>query len=220
MADDAVHELTAPYALDALDPSEARAYERHLAHCERCQRDLATLAAGAVALAFAAPEADPPAELRGRILVAARAERPNVAPLRPRLSLRSNAARIVAVAATAAAVGLGVWNVVLHDRLSSSHQALRSVAVHGAAGSVLLGGRNEGTLVLTGLATPPAGKTYEAWVIDRGKAKPAGLFGGGKTVVVHLQREVPHGAIVGVTVERAGGAPQPTSAPFITSAKV
>jgi hypothetical protein len=35
MADDAVHELTAAYALDALGPDEERAYEEHLARCEQ-----------------------------------------------------------------------------------------------------------------------------------------------------------------------------------------
>ncbi len=218
MADDAVHELTAAYALDALDQAEARAYERHLAHCERCRRELATLAAGAVALAFAAPEAEPPPDLRGRILAAARAERPNVVPLPPRL--RPTAVRVLAVAASAAAVGLGAWNVVLHGQLDRSHEALRSVAVHGAAGSVVVGGGGQGTLVLANLAAPPAGKTYEAWVIDRGRAEPAGVFAGGKTVVVSLRRELPRGAIVGVTIERTGGVQQPTSKPMITSAPV
>jgi len=32
-----IHELTAGYALDALDPDERRAYEAHLAGCERCR---------------------------------------------------------------------------------------------------------------------------------------------------------------------------------------
>ena len=32
------HELTAAYALDALDPEERRAYEAHLATCPQCNR--------------------------------------------------------------------------------------------------------------------------------------------------------------------------------------
>jgi len=222
MADNALHELSAAYALDALDATDARAYERHLAHCERCQGELALLTAGAVALAFAAPEAEPPPELRTRILTAVHDERPNVVQLRPRLrpSLRWSPVRAFAVAASVAAVGLGVWAAVLHHQLDRSHGALQTVAVQGASGSVVVGPSGQGTLVLAGLAAPPAGKTYEAWVIDDGRAEPAGVFAGGKTVVVHLLRHVPHGAIVGVTVERAGGAQQPSSTPFITSARV
>jgi anti-sigma-K factor RskA len=47
------------------------------------------------------------------------------------------------------------------------------------------------------------------------------LFRGGeKTVVVQLGRRVSPGAIVGVTVEPAGGSAQPTTQPIITSATV
>jgi hypothetical protein len=57
-------------------------------------------------------------------------------------------------------------------------------------------------------------------VILDGKASPAGTFEAhGRTVVVHLSRPVPDGAIVAVTIERAGGSQQPTSAPFITSSR-
>jgi anti-sigma factor RsiW len=163
MADDAVHELSAAYALDALEPAEARAYEEHLAHCETCQRELAMLSATAGALALAAEPATPTPALRERILATARAERPNVVPLRPRA--RNYAMRALAVAATAAAVGLGIWNVALHNRLGRTH--VEAVVV------------DRGTLVVTGLGTAPAGKTYEAWVIDRGAAQPAGLFRAG-----------------------------------------
>jgi anti-sigma-K factor RskA len=75
-------------------------------------------------------------------------------------------------------------------------------------------------MVLANLVAAPEGKTYEAWVILDGKATPAGTFEAhGKTVVVHLHRPVPHGAIVAVTTEPAGGSQQPTGQPFITSAQ-
>ena len=32
-----LHELTAAYALDALDPEERETYEVHLAQCDRCR---------------------------------------------------------------------------------------------------------------------------------------------------------------------------------------
>jgi hypothetical protein len=37
-----IHELTAGYALDALDSDERKAYEAHLAQCEHCQQELAS----------------------------------------------------------------------------------------------------------------------------------------------------------------------------------
>ena len=45
MGDHAVHDLTAAYALDALAPDAARGYEEHLAGCERCREELASLQA-------------------------------------------------------------------------------------------------------------------------------------------------------------------------------
>ena len=84
MEANALHDLTPAYALDALDPEDARAYEAHLARCERCRDELAALteAAGALALATEAPP--PPPDLRARILQEAQRERPNVVPMRPR----------------------------------------------------------------------------------------------------------------------------------------
>jgi anti-sigma-K factor RskA len=211
------HDLTAAYALDALEPSEARTFEEHLAGCESCRDELTSFQATAGSLAYAVEPATPPPALRGRILEAARAERPNVVPLRHRW-----ARPLVAVAAVAACavVGLAIWNVSLHNQLDSAREALRSVPLTGANGTVVISG-GRGALVVSNLAPAPAGKTYEAWVVAGGKAYPAGLFGGGKrTIVFRLTRALPAGAVVAVTLERAGGADQPTQKPFITSAPV
>jgi anti-sigma factor RsiW len=69
MEADALHDLTAAYALDALDPEDARRYEAHLARCERCQDELAALSESASARAYATDAPAPPAELRARIPV-------------------------------------------------------------------------------------------------------------------------------------------------------
>ena len=218
MGTDALHDLTAAYALDALDPADEAAYEEHLSHCDRCQEELAALSGVATALALAAGPADPPPALRGRILDAARAERPNVVPLRPRWAAPVAAAAAIAACAV---VGLGIWNVALHDQLDRTQSALRGVPLRGAAGSVVLGAHGHAALVVSDLAAAPAGRTYEAWVIDGKTATPAGLFrGGSKTVVVQLAHPVSHGSVIGVTVEPAGGSAQPTTQPIITSTPV
>src|SRR5262245_23771883 len=80
MEHDTYNELTAAYALDALDDDETKAYEEHLAGCTICQDNLAALSGTMVQLAFAAPPVDPRPELRERILAAARAERQAPAP--------------------------------------------------------------------------------------------------------------------------------------------
>ena len=63
-----------------------------------------------------------------------------------------------------------------------------------------------------------AGKTYEAWVIDHGTARRAALFGGSSTV--KIERPVPRGAVVAVTLERAGGVDRPTQSPLMATKAV
>ncbi len=215
---DALHDLTPAYALDALDREESEAYEAHLARCEQCQEELALLSDVSTALAYAAPAVSPPPALRSRILDAAKAERSNVVPLRPRWA-RPVAA--VAAVAACAVVGLAAWNVSLHDRLGHASAAPETATLSGAKGSVVVDGQGSGTLVVADLASAPTGKTYEAWVIKGAAATPAGTFAsGGDTTVVHLAHAVPRGSIVAVTVERAGGTSAPTVKPFIVSATV
>src|SRR5439155_20966529 len=93
---------------------ERREYEAHLSRCERCRDDLAAFSEAATSLAYAVDSPAPPPQLRDRILASARAERPNVVPLRPRWALPAAAAAVVAVAA---AVALAVWATSLSGRL-------------------------------------------------------------------------------------------------------
>jgi anti-sigma-K factor RskA len=197
-----LHDLTAAYALDALDPDEAEAYERHLAQCEECREQLAELNGAAAALAFGTVAPAPPARLRGSILDAAAAERTNVVPLLRRRWV----ARALAVAAAAVAcivVGLAV-------SLSQSSQT-RVFAVY-------VDRDGNATVNVTGLGAAPHGKTYEAWVIPSGRApRPAGLFSGGTPTTVHLKGTVPRDAVVAVTIERAGGVTSPTTKPIFST---
>lgn len=191
------HDLTAAYALDALAPDEAEAYERHLSQCEECREQLAELNETATALAFATVAPAPPARLRASILDAAAAERTNVVPLLRRRWVARGLA-VAAAAAACIAVGLAV-------SLSQSSQPNTVTA------SVVLGPNRTATLHISGLAAAPRGKTYEAWVIPKGGApRPAGLFPGGESATVRLRGTVPRNAVVAVTRERAGGASTPT----------
>ena len=226
-----MHTLAAPYALHALDENEERSFEQHLAECERCREELAGFREAAAALALAAPAAEPPPDLRGRILEQARAERPNVVPLRRRRDWTVPLGAAAAIAASAA-VALGIWAFSLAnslDRERSAREAesaalallaregTRRLQLAGANGSVLVTGDGRAALVVD-VPAAPTGKTYEAWVVDGGEPRPAGLFrGGSQPSVLRLTRPVAPGAIVAVTVERAGGADAPTQRPRITS---
>ena len=52
----------------------------------------------------------------------------------------------------------------------------------------------------------PQGRTYEIWIMPRGRPLPAGLFpGGAATSVVELTRPLTRGSVVAVSVEPEGG---------------
>ena len=218
MADEP-HDLTAAYALDALDEADAEAYEEHLRTCEHCREELASLRGAAASLAHAAPPAAPPPELREQILQQARSERPNVRPLvRRRLALP-----ILATAAAACAVALlAVWATSLHRDLNRRDQLLavlgdpaaHHVAIKGAAGTLVVR-RNGDAALVTSLPPAPSGKTYELWVIADGTPKPAGLYQGRRSVLLHGR--VSPGTTVAVTVEPAGGEDAPTTKPILTA---
>ena len=217
-----LHGLTAAYALDALDPDEVREYEAHLARCERCRAELASLSEAAGALAYATDAPAPPADLRARILQQAQRERPNVVPLRSRWVAPLAAAAAVAACA---AIALGIWAASLHGKLDRQ-QRLAAVLGDPAAqrtvlgdnrGTLVVSANGKGVLVVKGLDPAPPGKTYEAWVSSGGSPQPAGtLDGGSKHSLLLLDRPVPRGATVLVTVEKHGGSDVPTTKPFLS----
>ena len=218
-----IHQLTAAYALDALNADDERAFEEHLRHCEPCRLEVATMLETAADLAHLAPATRPSDALRVRILERARAERGNVVPLRRRWAIPVAAAAAVAACA---AIGLGVWATMLShsltartDALRGRDQALAILATPGARQIPLASGAllavaptGRAALVASSLRSPPNGRTYEAWVVAGGAPpEPAGLFttrDGRGTLV--LTRLVERGARVAVTVEPARGSPQPT----------
>jgi anti-sigma-K factor RskA len=218
-----IHELVAGYALDALDDSGRREFEEHLHSCERCSREVESLREAAAALAYVTEGPAPPPELRARLLERVHEEgAPNVVPLRRRFALPAVAT--VAVAAAAAAIVLGIWASSLSNSLDRKSAMARVLGDPGAARLALgrssqLIVRTDGeAVVVSRLTAPPAGKTYEIWVITKGLARPAGLFAEGtKASPVLLGRHVPRGSRVGLSIERHGGAGHPTHILYLTA---
>jgi anti-sigma-K factor RskA len=224
MDDGSLHELSAAYALDALDGDDLRAFEAHLAGCSRCREDVASFRATAAALADDVEPLTPPEALERRILNAARAER-TVVPLRHRWALP--AAAIAAVAAVVA-IGLGIWAIHLshsldRERTARSRDArvvailsqpgARQIQTKGRPGLLVVAPTRRAVLVASGLQRAGRGKTYEAWVVQGKRAEPAGLFRGGPGhKVLELTRPVAPGSTVAVTLEKAGGSKTPTGA--------
>jgi anti-sigma factor RsiW len=231
-----IHELTAAYALDALDPDDRRAYEEHLPACEECQRELASFRETAAALAVAASGPEPGPALRQRIVEGARAEPgQQVVPLESRRRRTAPALAAVAAAAAVVALGIGLWATTLSGELDDARSALereraaaavladpsaRTVALQpGAAaeGRLVVDEEGNAVLVLDDLSPAPEGSTYQLWIVPHGGApESAGLAAGGEgRDVLLVEGTVDEGEIVAVTVERAGGAAAPTSEPIV-----
>jgi anti-sigma-K factor RskA len=231
-----LHELAAPYALNALDADERARFERHLAGCERCLAQLAEFQEAAGALAFAAEGPEPPPSLRGRILDSARAESTGKVVAFPRKRWTLPAAATIAAVAACVAVGLGIWANSLSHSLDRERSAKAGYAralellgagaqlktlANGKGGLLVTPGGGNAALVVCGLSRAPAGKTYEAWVVEGKTPRPAGLFRGGTGCPpVLLERAVPAGAVVAVTLERAGGTQLPTTRILVHSEAV
>lgn len=229
-----VHELTAGYALDALDADERRAYEAHLAACERCREELASFWETTAALAVGASGPTPSADLRERILSEARAEPPVVVPFeRPRRRVVP-ALAAVAAAAAVVATAIGLWAAGVSKDLDEARSALereraaalvladpeaRSIRLLEGDGRLVVASDGHAVLVVDGLGPAPSGKTYEAWIVAHGGSPvPAGVFPGGDgTDVVGLDGVVDAGDVVLVTVERHGGVDEPTGEPIVGS---
>jgi anti-sigma factor RsiW len=229
-----IHELTAGYALDALDDDERHAYEAHLATCERCQQELESFWETTEALAVASTGPSPSPALRERILTDARSEpRSNVVPLEPRDRRTVPVLAAVAAVAAVVAIGIGLWASSLASDLEDTRSALereraaaaivadpgsRTVDLASGAGRLVVGPDGQAALVLTDLEPAPSGRTYQAWIIEGDNPIPAGVFPGSDRLdVVLVDGDVAEGEIVAVTIEPAGGVDAPSSAPVVAS---
>jgi anti-sigma-K factor RskA len=221
-----IHELSAAYALDALDPAEEREFEQHLRTCDDCREDVASFEAAAAALAFGVDSPGPPPALRGRILERVASERAVVVPFRRR-RVSFGLVSGLAAAAAVVAVGLGIWAASLSNDLDRNRDlvavlgdpAARSIDLDGADGRLVVAPEGAAALVVRNLDPAPEGQTYQAWVIE-GKAppRPAGLFeGGDRHDALVLDQRVPANAVVAVTVEQDGGVDAPTNQPVFSA---
>ncbi len=229
------HELIAGYALDALDADDEARVRVLLAPSEEAREELRALSDVAAAMATATSGPTPRAELRGRILEAARAEPPTVVSLEAHR--RSRAVPVlgaVAAIAAVAALALGIWGAGASRDLDDTRAALarqqavtavlsdpdaQAVDLETGDGRLVVGTDRSAVLVLSGMEPAPAGKTYEVWVAAGDDAPVrAGLFDGvNERDVVPVEEPVDEGSIVMVTVEPAGGVDAPTSDPIVVS---
>ncbi|KAA6431275.1 anti-sigma factor [Agrococcus sediminis] len=76
--------------------------------------------------------------------------------------------------------------------------------------------QGQSAILFEGLGAAPEGRTYQAWYIDAAGPHDAGVFDAeGDSTAIVLEGELSAGAVVGVTVEPAGGSEAPTTDPIL-----
>jgi anti-sigma-K factor RskA len=237
---DDVAALISAHALGALDPDQAALAEKHIAASDDCRRAYEDALETAAALALAVVDSEPPAELRERILAAARAERaPAVRPVgKPAPRRRLRLAGLLtpsagfAVLGVAASIVLALVAVSQHNSASSARDRQEALVAIlsapdarivplAATGGGTAGGRvivSSGRAALvSSLKSPPAGHTYQAWGLRSGGASPVPLPTFSRNGAVLILNDVGKYTGVAVTVEPSGGSKQPSSAPFVVA---
>lgn len=212
-------EQVAAYLLDSLPPGEVRELETHLEGCERCRQYRQWLGEAVGLLPQSVAPLEPPADLRRRILTAARAEVPVAREVKQTwwqgLGLRPALAG--AAAALALAAGLGGY-------LLGEPGAPQTRTTH--AGSEIPGSSVDGTLVRSGdlalvriehLPRLRARRVYQLWLRRDEDIRPSTVF------VVNREGRasaaIPSGIAgtdeVMVSEEPEGGSRAPTSEPLL-----
>ena len=246
-----LHTLTGAYAVHALSAQERETFERHLADCPSCEREVTELRATAGRLGLAVSEATSP-EMRASVLrkiAGVRQEPPKVtggpAPGRrgtggrsgrrlrslPRFALAACLAAVAAVSGVAAVWQYGAAQEAREqaDRTRQRQEELARVLAApdatttgrtelpgGASGTVVVSReRDRAAFFVSGMEEPPSGKVYQLWFADGQKMRSAGLMDSrGDSKAVLMEGKVGRASAMGVTVEPAGGSPQPTSEPL------
>lgn len=220
----------AAFSIGALDRADAARVEAHLAGCAACRTEVASFNEVAWGIAELAPVTAIATDLRERVVERARATAarrtaapstrgldrirrlfdiripvaiPLVLALLLALSLAGlQSARTDADAYARAVAGIATGTVVTLAATPGSE----------ARGSLVVPADGEPYLILR-LPAPPAGKTWEAWVIRGQQPIPAGISGARSGVItLVLSEAIRPGDGVAVTLEDAGGVPAPRGA--------
>jgi anti-sigma-K factor RskA len=225
------------YLLGALPADEREGFERHLATCPECRREVEELAVAADALPSAAPPVTPPPELKQRIMAVvdaeasllaaagSRADEPEPAPRRERrgfFARRWTFRPAFALAASVLLLAVGVAGGVLAGG-DNAEQTVTAAVAGPAAGAQakLVVGKEGSQLVMTDFPQPPAGRVYQVWTKKPGQnPEPTNvlwtpLSDGSATVSVPGSLDGVENVLV--STEPRGGSAAPTTMPVVTA---
>jgi anti-sigma factor RsiW len=227
-----VHALSGAYALNAVTDIERQQFERHLAGCEICTEEVASLREAVSELSALTAE-EPPLELRGSVLAAIGETRQLPPVVAPQTGVARQTPRRLLLAAAAAAVvvggvGVGVarpWQddagssqvVSVADRVLRAEDAQRvTQEFDGGAKATVVRSPSVGraVLVTSDMPAPPEGSTYVVWLQQGDAMVNAGAMAKSPDQTVLLAGDAGTASAAGVTVETDPEASEPTTEPI------
>jgi anti-sigma-K factor RskA len=124
------------YVLGALSATDRAAFEAHMASCPDCAAEVTSLSAVTEALAYAAPQHEPPPALRTRVLGSVPGRAGGTAAISAPLAASPTAVWpwLAAAASLVLAVALGVYAASLHSRIGALELRLQEATERAAAG--------------------------------------------------------------------------------------
>ncbi len=241
-------QLAAGFALDALEPDDEQAFQRHLEGCSTCRVSVRELHEVAASLAYAVPPAGPPASLRRAI----RRKTGHTGRRRALAAVRSwsgsrLAVRVAVVVGIVALFALSLWNLGLREqreldqfRMANLEAGLRmlndttvqplplsgSANAQGARATVLVSSREDrGVLVLEGLPRLAGDRVYVLWSLPQGDLAQANrvlvfsLRSGGSVRAIRFSVPIQPNTAFAITTESGPrGGDSPTGPPILAGA--
>ncbi len=229
-----VHALSGAYAVDALDDLERAKFERHLAGCDDCQAEVASLRETSALLAETS-QVTPPPSLRASVLAGITTVRPIppvVADVVPAERSPRRWTGLIAAAAAVTVIGSGVVvaqnlmddatsrgpEYTVAEQVLRDNDAQRIVQEFrdGSKATVVVSAKVDKAVIVTeGMAAPPAGTAYQLWYQRGTDMVPAGVMPVGPDVTRVLDGDARGARAVGITVEPEGTSPdEPTTKPI------
>lgn len=213
---EAASDLLAAYALKRLDREDRQSMQEHLAGCRKHDAELADYEAISRALPMTVEDLRPPPRLRAGLLAefdrAAPAAYPARASSLRRVWASPGFAYALAAALAVIAIGLAVWNVSLR---SDEEPVLVLAFEQGSTAMRIFYLRDERIAILdVDMPALSASQTYQAWLIPaEGVPVSMGVLGNRGTFAFHA--DLQGAKAIAISVEPAGGSPQPTTTPII-----